>query len=257
MIANLYNKYLVVILLLISVVGRSQTVAEGRFTFNQADLDREGFIDLRVKWEYYDKVFLAPSVFAQENAPKPSDYLLLRDNQTYVAKNLLYGYGTYRLVVESDIKRPITIKIAEFRSAFKFFIDGKKVVEHGTIGTSLEEEVPLTAVNSIHFQPNGEKIEFVFHNSNFHLPSRVSNYQFKIGDTNAIEKAQRQVSFNDAWVMGSILIMAFYHFALYLMRRENKAPLGLRYSAFWSPFELSFAPMVSSTICSSLTHLWS
>lgn len=137
------------------------------------------------------------------------------------------GYLSYRLLLR-NVKRyeELAIRIDYIASNYKLFQNGKLLANIGKVGKSefdssfsnLPKIISLTPTES------GE-IEIILHVSNFFLSNGGIFYNIYLGKLNYLEKMRENQLILDFFLFGSIGIMGFYHFGLFLLRRNDKSTL--------------------------------
>ena len=191
-----------------------------------------GVPTLNEGWDYFDKQLLTPQDFSGKIRPQRTHSIALRDFKYYRENDLVYGYGTYRKILDVGESGPLLLRLAELRAAAIVWVNGNEVFRGGQPGRSLDEEIPgLDTVTAV-VTPHAGKLDIVIQNSNFHLPSRIANEPLRIAKSDPMVRHQRSLIFHDFIVVGAILIMSFYHLVLYYLRRENRAPLWLGFFCF-------------------------
>ena len=205
-------------------------VAEkGVLDLREWDFEKDGAINLNGEWEMYWEKLLTPEDFIRKTnsvdtyIESPSCWNGQEINNKKLSGN---GYATFRLVIffnPTDAEMMLSIK--EIVSAYNCWWDGKKILSNGIVATSKEEGVPHFVPSSKLIFANSKSIEIIIQSSNYH---HRSGGLYTVPTIGNYEEIKQKNIFNiayDLFLFGSIIIMAFYHFGLFFMRRKNKAVL--------------------------------
>jgi len=227
---------LVVALLVCLVVGCAQNglampVAErGVLDLTGWDPGRDGPASLDGQWEFYWDRLLTPEDFADEGVARTmSGYLAFPGYWKNYGLNgrPLPGAGvaTFRLrILMPPGARQLTARFLAIRAACRVWADGTLVAERGVVGRSAEAEVPDRTLVLTKIASAGKPIDLVMQVSNHFFPGGGVQNSIMLAEPGELEQAH-----SNAWgwgllFVGSMLIMAVYHFILYLLRRNDISP---------------------------------
>jgi len=118
-----------------------------------------------------------------------------------------------------------SIYFPELRSASKIWINGKLTLEKGVVGTSLSQEVAQTGPAIIDLQGTERELTIVIQTSSYSSLEIGPINHILIGYPSKIHEERQAPKLRDAFAIGAIAIMAFYHLSLYFLRRDRLAPL--------------------------------
>ncbi|MCP5501740.1 MAG: response regulator [Leptospiraceae bacterium] len=226
-------------------------VEKGKLQITRQELSK-GILRLDGFWEFYWKELLSHEDFLNpERLQVKPFYLKVPSNWSNHESGEVrpQGYGTFRLILDlPDIdNETLAFKINPISSAYTLEINGRVYVSNGRVGKSREEMKPSYRSQLISL-PSANSYEIII---------RVSNYYH--GDSGGIwesilfgkekdihEKNNKDLSF-EWFLVGSLLIMAFYHWSLYLIRRKDRSPL-------W--FGLFCFSLVLRTLCTGNRFLY-
>ncbi|MFC1526459.1 adenylate/guanylate cyclase domain-containing protein [Candidatus Latescibacterota bacterium] len=166
-----------------------------------------------------------------------------------------HGYGTYRLRVKLGGQRGrYALKLLTMGTAHRLWLNGELVSANGVVATSPDGAVAEGRPRVVAFQLDGEDLELVVQVSNFaHRKGGIWESLELGSEARILDRREGQVTVA-LFLFGSLLIMAFYHFALYLMRRQETSALyfglfclliALRVLATNERFLFSLAPGLS------------
>ncbi len=196
---------------------------EGELELSQHNFQHETSIALTGKWEFYWQQLLTPQDFRQEkHLPKhyakvPSSWTSILDKkeQRYPA----YGYATYRLKLNLPTNEAWGLYIPKIWSANKVWINGVLMLERGKVTTSAEGYENQIIEKLIPLPTN--QVEIVVQVSNYDIFIAGLVQPFRVGVYKQMYVHQElSNAFNLMW-LGCLLLMAIYHFILYLYRRKN------------------------------------
>lgn len=200
---------------------------QGNVDLSKVDFDNSRIAKLDGQWELYWGQLLEPSDFNNENK-KVDDYLQVPSTlktSEYNHELPKYGYGTMRLTIKMKPDDKLYgIKTQYILSASKIWINGKLLASSGQVSKdeygaagSFEHQIAF-------FNNDKSEVEIVIQMSNFNnVVGRVQSIY--IGDAKQIKNEYVSGVASDAFIIGALVIMGIYHFALYYRRPQNKAPL--------------------------------
>ena len=173
------------------------------------------------EWSFYwKKLFTPPDIYKiSEN------FYHVPGSWKTAGENSSEGYGTLSLVIYKDkTSVPLALKIPSISSSYKLWINDKPVCESGIVGEKPENSKPLWLPRVV-ILPDTER-------ECIRLTLQISNFQDRrdgfwgsilIGTTESINKARDKKIAFELFIFGSILIIALYHFSLFILRREDKS----------------------------------
>lgn len=250
------KKHINIIFLFLFVLATSEmsaqnkpVVKEGIIDVSDWDFENESNLTLEGEWEFYWAELLEPKDFEKiQHKPNyvqvPGSWTGTKVGDTTIENT---GYATYRLNIVSK-KQQLSIVFKEILTAYSVWLNGKKLTSVGIVGTNKENNTPVVRMNI-------EKI--LLEDGENELIIQVSNYQHRtnsfdvapvIGkEENLDREVVQSVSF-DFLVFGFLIIMAFYHFGIFLLNKKNQ--LALIFSIF--AFVVSQRAMVTNNFLLSL-----
>lgn len=197
----------------------------GILDLSKYDLSKEAFVPLEGEWEFYPQKLLNPR---KDKFDKPVFSTIPNswNNHKVNGKEMgAFGYATYRLsiLLNESHSKILSLKIPYLRTAYKMWINGKKMVTNGHVGKNRSSSNPQYVNHIRSFQVKQNKIEVVIQCSNFHFRKGGFNRNIILGTEEEIYKQFIMTSFYDFFMLGSLCIMSLYHFGLYLQRRKDKS----------------------------------
>jgi len=231
----------------------SPKVVSGILDLRSSTMD-EMYI-LEGDWEFYWEKFLYPSDFTQfeggnETEKRKSNLSMYTKipadwkGINWFGKKLPgHGYATYRMkILLSEVpSEMLALHIKDQAHAYNMYINGKLVVSSGKAGKNFETTEPDLRLVVYEFTPDKPEIELIFHVSNFHHRLGGLRYAIRFGTERKVNLEREKKFIFDAFLFGGFFIIALYHFAIFIFRRKNKAPL---YFAIFCISLLAFSMMI-------------
>ena len=242
---------LIVFIAAITLLANSCLKKEGRLEpravkgvldLSDWDFERDGKVDLYGQWEFYYGAFLdsASFVTAKNNKPKYIEVPSLWNGYDWNGKELPgSGYATYRLVVKSkNLNKVMGLRVGDMYSSYRLFINGKQVAANGIPGKTKDETVAqwLPLVRFIDL--NSEETEIILHIANFNHRKAGTWAFFELGNVEEIISAREKSMAFELFLFGTLLVMAFYHFGLFALRRNDKSVLYFGVFCFLTGFRV-------------------
>ena len=192
------------------------------------DFKKDGGIRLSGSWEYYRGQLLTPLDFKKEKPPHPDAYPYLPSTwvRTVGIQGRLpdEGYGTYRLTLRSSkVLQNIALQNSIVISAFKVWTNGQLVLSCGEVGKSNNTHKSHILPQTVSLPASGKNLELIVQVSNFGYEKGGLINSFVLGDAVSISEQKKNLSLYDVFIFASILLMASYHFILFLLRRKDKS----------------------------------
>ncbi len=135
------------------------------------------------------------------------------------------GKGTYAIKILLPEGHPcLAVRTDTVFTAYTLFADGKPVKTKGKPGDSESSSVPYISPDYTVIDNAGTELILSFHISNYHAEWGGFWEPLKIGSERAIRKEWTSSLTKIFILFGALIIMAFYHLAIFILRREDKAP---------------------------------
>lgn len=233
-ITNRFMRYLILITILFicscsGIEFREQNiyVENGVLDLRNYSFQDDGPLELSGDWEFYPGFhFLSEKEFL-ENMPVYFPVPIGWDSNIGSDKGLpSSGRGTYRLNIlfgPDHVDEIIGFIVGTVSSSYELYVNGQKIHGEGNISESNYEAKLNSTV--IYFLNQSEEAEIVFLVSDYLFGSGGFWDKLSIGTYQQIhDLRQKQVSI-DLLVLGVLLIMAIYHFGIFLLRRNDLSAL--------------------------------
>lgn len=222
------------------------TAKKGVLDLSDWNFHTQGRVSLYGEWEFYYNQFIYPEDFKAHfkhtstvinNSPadiQGKDWIevpaLWNTKEVNGQKLSNEGFATYRLkllVPEDD--KPYGFRIGDMYSAYTIWVNGIEIGNNGHPAKTIEEEKAewYPDVSYASLLP-GEN-EIIIHVSNHAHRKGGTWSDLEIGAYEDVANYKNWLIAFDFFLIGSLLIMAIYHFGLYTLRRADKTSflLGL------------------------------
>lgn len=219
----------------LSRIADAPIVKNGFLDATEWDFQKKGNIKLDGTWEFYWLKLLNPDDFRtiENSESNPSKVL----NPTFEMVPSVWnsyqmgdirlegdGYATYRIKIKiKDPNRLYAIKVLGLATSYQVWVNNELLATSGKVGISKNEALPSYKSGVIEFKPTSEFIEIVFQISNFfHSKGGLWNF-IEFGIADSVKSSRESQTGFEFFMFGSLSIMAFYHFGLYILRKKDKS----------------------------------
>jgi len=219
--------------------GSPPKVQQGVIDLRGRDFDRQPMIKLDGEWDFYWRRFLDPDVFQRESKPAsdgtqeiPGSWAGRQfGDETADGK----GFSTLHLrILTRPSKSPLGLRLVGFYPANRVWVNGQLISEAGRIAERAEDEVMNHSLQIVALPNDVQIVDLVLHVSNFHM-RQAGTSSIQMGRLADLQAFQIQKWGLAMLSIGTLLLMGFYHLALYLLRRRNPSPLYLGLNClFWT-----------------------
>ncbi|EAY29198.1 7TM diverse intracellular signaling domain-containing protein [Microscilla marina] len=221
------------IFLLLFVMGcqkaeKRPKAVKGYLDLRQWSFDQQPEISLNGQWEFFwQKYYLPdqnPSV-TPAYVKVPSAWTKYTIDQHPLPDK---GFATYRLRVildTSQVNQPLAINVRIIQTAYHLYVQGKYLGGSGIPATSAQATHPELHARVYTFEPRSDTVEVLLHVACFHNNSGGLSRAIELGRTDYLTQNFQYSIYVDFLLMGSLFIIALYHFSLYYFRRQNLAPI--------------------------------
>ncbi len=209
---------------------KAQPIAkDGVLDLKNWNFKNQGIVKLNGQWQIYYNQLLTPEDFKKKGDLKKTGVINIPGNFStykYPEKQLDgKGYATYRLkVLTNNAEDLYAIKTEFIQTAHKIWINGKLVAGSGVVGTSEAEMIPKVATSTGAFYNNTGELDIVLQTSNFYYGTGQID-SILLGTESQISRYNAKKLGFDLFLFGSTIVAVIYHFAMFLRRKKNKAPL--------------------------------
>lgn len=136
------------------------------------------------------------------------------------------GHATFAVkILLPDNMNRIAIRTGTFFCSYRLYANGKEIISVGNPTTSAEKEWPHMKDDYAVITDPGSELLLAIHVSNYHMEHGGFRSDIVLGSDKAIRKTWDRESYTALIIFGALMLLSFYHVAIYLLRREDKAPL--------------------------------
>ncbi|MBN2890477.1 MAG: SpoIIE family protein phosphatase [Bacteroidales bacterium] len=215
-------------------------------------LDLRGYnfdqnIELKGEWEFYWGQLLDYYDF-ENKVYTPDAYIKVPGAWSDVEVNGKSipdtGYATFRLVLFLDVDRnqDYMLRFGEILTAYKVWWNNDVISEIGRVATNSTDGIPAMEPNFKSVKFDKEKVQIIIQISNYNHRTNGFFQTPVLGKEEKVIRATNINFFIDIFLFGAMIIMAFYHLGLFIMRRKNKAALAF----FLLSFDVAIRTVFSS-----------
>ncbi len=204
------------------------SVNKGTIDLSDCNFNKNKVIELNGEWEFYYKQTLSNNDIITNNI-KPSYFpvpSLWNDKALDNVKLSNKSSATYRLKIKTSPQtKYLTIRTMRIFSAYKLFINDSLIIKVGEIEQKTQKEIAgLKTVTAT----------FVVPDTVFYLTIQMSSYshrkagiqsEIEIGLPKYIFKKSRIAKSTEIFILGVMIIMAFYHIGLFILWKKNTSAL--------------------------------
>jgi signal transduction histidine kinase len=203
---------------------------KGILDLRNYDLSLDGNVVLDGEWEFYWRQFLNPGDFENGSRQDSLDYISIPGywNDYQLNGEVLKGegYATYRLIILTDsLYGQLAFKLYTISTAYKIFVNGIEITSVGSIASNKDSGKPGYHPKVIDFKPDSKRLEVILQVSNYHHRRGGPWESIQFGLEKTIREKHLLNIILDFFLVGSIFIMALYHFAIFFLRRKNWSSL--------------------------------
>lgn len=220
------------------------------------NINEEPIIHLNGTWLLVPGEFVTPSNIHGHNLKPITVPMAWNDKKQRYSQNSM-GIGTYSLKILLPVSDfTFSLKFGAVPSDYTLFINGKTYSRIGRINTDPDLVKPVWKPQIINDLPRTDSLELVLMVSNFNFRDGGITETVSFGTSQGINNRYQIGMLRSFFVLGALLIMAFYHFGLYFIRKEEKSTLYFGLLAFVVSVRLLFSGEHYSHILFGTTPFW-
>lgn len=199
-------------------------IEKGVLDLSANDLPEQKVIGLNGTTEFYWNQLLTPADFENDTTIKPDGYITIPGvwnnfeiNDTRINGK---GYATYRFKILVNTDQQYAIRIKEFDTAYKMWVNNKQI-EVGKVGTSSDSMEQNWKRQEIVFESDNGVIDVVLQISNFSHRKGGAEDRMFFGRANDLLQYKQRGIITNAFLLGILAILSIYHFILFVYRHEK------------------------------------
>ena len=224
---KLQVKYIIIFILVLFLFAECNTdkkhitAKKGEINFTNYNFDTDGIVKLDGEWEFYPNKFLNNTEIQQESATSyleiPSSW---KDVEINNEKLKSFGYATYKLKIIPNKKDSMySLSVSRIDLAYKLWINDKLILQAGQIAKNKKNYKPEWKSQTADFKINSDTLVLIMQIANYDHRKAGITSSIEISTPEHIENKDRnQLSYN-FFLLGLLLIMAFYHVGLFALRK--------------------------------------
>ncbi len=201
---------------------------KGVLDLTQWDFNRDGNVQLNGEWEFYWSQLLTSRGLQLK---KPDLYVKVPEywnSYKLNGKNLPgKGYATYRLRVKTNLPPGtlLGLELHTFSSAYKLFVNEKPIASNGRVAQRAADEIGEYRPQGIVFVTPARDFDILLQVSNFQYARGGFWYTVSMGSAANIMTLHSMKIGKELFLLGALLIISIFFFAIYFLRKELKYTL--------------------------------
>jgi len=212
----LFSIFTVLLVFMVLPFGQTSGNAEGgTLDLRMADMAKSVY-QLTGQWQYTQGQLVEPDDFP-DDAPT-----LTVPSEWGDEGGSLNNCATYRLIVYTDDARLLILFVPEIYTAYRLYVNGEYIRGAGVVADNPNDGEPHYESVLVPVKAAAGKVEIVIQASNYHWMRPHMNNILVLGENDAMYSWFFTTRTLYVLAMGFILAAAFYHIALYMLRRNMK-----------------------------------
>lgn len=209
---------------------RRPLASSGVIDLTGYDFTSQKTVKLDGEWEFYWRELLTPEDLNSETVHPNKQYVsvpaIWRDLAARGIDADPKGYATYRLkILVPDAAKMYGIRVFSLMSAYKIWADGKLIAEKGKVDVSDDTMEHRWIPGEYYFQSSSGNTDIVIQISNFRCDLGGFWTPVDFGYADSISSMRRMKISFDNFLIGILIILAFYHVGFYFFQRKDKSSL--------------------------------
>jgi len=202
---------------------------KGYVNLSNWDFKKDGIYKLHGEWEFYWNQLFTPDDLKTNDILKKKLYIedskkwiYLKNNNKDIKKQ---GYATYKIIIKiKDDTKIMAIKVPIIWSSYNIWINNN-LYKCGIVGKERKYSKPYTTPKTFIFKPDSDTVQLTLQVSNFFDNCGGISSHILFGTADQITNKNIKLAAYNFLLFGSIIIISFYHFGLYILNKKNKIPL--------------------------------
>ena len=187
------------------------------------NFERDGTVPLAGEWMFYGGRLLPPDTDWQRVAGLP---VQVPGTWNYYPEESGMkggqGYATYRLNIRlPDGDEPFALHIPNILTAYKLWANGRELASAGRVAIEASQSRAEQTPRIVILQRGARTVELVLQVSNYEHRKGGIRQNLTVGTSQTLIAAQMKKTAITMIVLGSLLIIGFYHIGLYALRRQE------------------------------------
>ncbi|WP_158638338.1 ATP-binding protein [Panacibacter ginsenosidivorans] len=208
------------------------------------------------EWGFYWHQLLTPDSLPSAK-PLYTVFPALWNNTKINGKQLpAQGYATYALTILLPAKRdPLALKIEDFYSSYRLFVNGVLFAENGNPSTNAETTVPAFEQITRKLPVETDTLKLVLQVANFTHSKGGFNRKIYLGDNAKLSADREKELASNFLLAGCIFICGLFFFGLYLFGQQDKVILYFSlFSVLYSYRVIGSPPYLLNSVFPSIPY---
>lgn len=236
-------------ILLLLVVFSDTTInrmnaENGQLNLRHWDFDTRGTAKLDGQWEFYWRQLLTYDDFQNNKVPEP---VIVPVPKAWTEYDTGYqfsgeGFATYRLHVRTSLERNkiLSLKLDNFSSAYKLFINDKEIASNGIVATGKESYMPKYKPVVAVFNVPADEFDIVIQIANFDFYKGGFWNSITLGSVEGIQSLHDHKFGKELFIFGALLLTALYYFSIFITIRSARLYLYFSIACILAIFTFDF-----------------
>ncbi|MFD0670335.1 ATP-binding protein [Cohnella sp. GCM10027633] len=200
--------------------------ANGVIDLSERDWEREGVVPLNGQWRFawLDDLGQGASESGETTIKVPGTWGTMPTGDGRKLSD--QGHAVYRLTVKHMPRdAQMAIRVPNISTAYRLYVDGKLTAARGVAGSDEAGTTPFQAPATVYFDASKANTELELYVSNYDHRRGGIRTELVIGLEDQIKSLNYRHEAQELIVFGCLIMIGFYHFGLYVLRRQEIANL--------------------------------
>jgi HPt (histidine-containing phosphotransfer) domain-containing protein len=185
------------------------------------DPETEDLLKLSGDAEFYWQQWIL-----SEGITAPPSYMDIPNAWNFDQPFPAHGYASYRVRVLLKEPRELRMMIHSIYTSARIYVDGRLIKTIGQLGKTPESSAGhLLGAWDYSFTPRSQAFDIVIEVANFDIFFGGLMSPLYIGTQEGVQAHLQGLVAYGFFLAGTVLIMSFYHFALFFLRRSDRSTL--------------------------------
>ena len=214
---------------------------KGVLDLTNVDFSDQRFVRLSGETAFYWHELLSPEDIRERTDPPHYVTLPSSWNGEIINGETLggFGYATYHLRIKVDSPGMYGIKVKEFETAFRIWINSEPLGGAGKVGTSRKEMKPSWQRQEFYFYVPDGTVDVVLQISNFQHRHGGAAETMLFGSMDSLISIKEMRMGIETFLLGLLIVLFLYHLTLYIYRKADKSILYFAMTCMFLLFRLS------------------
>ena len=198
---------------------------EASVRIEQGELPTDRTLPLTANWDVYWGKLLSPDSIDQHSPDVQAPFVSVVPED--VTANFKQDrFATYRLHISlTPGAGALQILMPEIRAASHLWVNGDLVMAHGRPAQQAPEQITFMRPTTIDLSADQTEYELIIQVSSYGYHYMGPLTPLLYAPRSTMQASITQARMRDLFVLSAILIMAFYHLAIFLRRRDRREAL--------------------------------